>query len=163
MSNEAKASKPYVRRAITADATELAPNLRQDDLDEIAVGSGWEPEEALVNALMVSAQSWAIIHEGAVVALFGVAGLPGGGGTPWMMASEGLVRISKSLLRESRLWVRIMLVRYGSLQNLVWAGNSKHIEWLRWLGFHIAEDPTFIERNGRNVPFFHFHLKDNHV
>lgn len=81
-------------------------------------------------------------------------------GVPWMLASPTLSRIRKTFLRECRQYVEDMLLRYGHLENYVWAGNTVHIQWLKWLGFTIEPaKPHGID----SQPFHRFYMRTNCV
>ena len=165
MQNEAKVSKPYVRLAAREDAISLAPRLRKEDVEEIAHGSGLKPEAALRYALQVSNIAYAVIYESRVVALFGVSqelhwndGV--GIGYPWMLASPDIRRIRKSFLRECSIYVQSWLKVHGKLEGMVWAKNTVHTQWLKWLGFSL--DPA-IPHGINNEPFQRFYMEENHV
>jgi len=165
MPREAKVSKPYARLATMDDATELAPRLRKEDLEEIQHGTGLAPEVALKFALQVSNIAYAVVWRGQVVALFGVAGQLNwdegpGTGNPWMLASPELTSIRKSFLRECRGYVEEWLMVHGSLAGYVWAKNEVHIQWLRWLGFQFDEPVPY---GINNEPFMRFHMKEKDV
>lgn len=165
MQNEVKVSNPYVRLALKADASALAPRLRQEDVEEISHGSGLAPEVALRFALQVSNIAYAVIWKGEVVALFGVSqdldwNLGGGPGLPWMLASPEIRRIRKSFLRECSTYVQSWLKAHGKLEGMVWAKNTVHIQWLRWLGFEM--DPP-IPYGINNEPFQRFYMEAENV
>lgn len=134
MSNGVKLSKPFVREAVRADCTELAATMRQEDVQELWHHSRTCPLDALVNGF-----EWGscktVEWQGRVVAMFGVSGEVHGVGICWMLASDELVKIKKSFLKECSKYVRDMHKDYPVLGNMVWAGNAVHIQWLKWLGF----------------------------
>lgn len=165
MPNAAKVSKPFVRLATVADAIELAPRLRKEDLEEIGHGSGLPPEVALRYALQISNIAYAVVWRDQVVALFGVAQDLSWEGTvstgyPWMLAAPELTAIRKSFLRECRDYVGGWLKYHRKLEGFVWAKNEVHIQWLRWLGFQF--DPA-VPHGINDEPFMRFHLKEEDV
>jgi len=160
MSAEAKRSKPYVRPATREDCFILAPNLREEDRQEIVHASGLSPEISLRLAFAVSAKVWAGVWGDELVALFGVSGIPGQVGYPWMLASDSLSKIRKSFLRECRGYVLEMLREYRHLENCVWAENEVHIQWLRWLGFTFEPPVPF---GVNDQPFHRFYMKEEYV
>jgi hypothetical protein len=136
--------RPFVRLATRADAIDLAPRLRKEDVEEIAHGTGLPPELALRYSLGVSNIAYAVVWRDRVVALFGITewlhwGEGRGPGSPWMLASEELKDIRKSFLRHCRGYVERWLDVHGHLENQVWAKNEVHIQWLKWLGFQFDE------------------------
>lgn len=159
MQNEVKASKPYIRAATFEDAINLSPRLRQADLQEIFHGSGNRPMDVLLEGVAMSEFSNAVIHEDRVVAIFGVVGEPGRGGSPWMLASPDLEKIARPLLRQAKGVLNNMLHRYGYLENYVWSGNEKHVQWLRWMGFSFDAP---VPRGRHSEPYNRFYLKEVH-
>lgn len=159
MSAVVSRSKPYVRPATKEDCIDLAPRLREEDLEEIAHTWGLDSLRSILIGFHTS-ETYAVIWGTEVVALFGCRGIPGVIGIPWMVASPTLSKIRKSFLRECRGFVQFMLLYYGQLENHVWAGNKVHIKWLEWLGFTL--DPP--EPYGINdEPFHRFYMKNNNV
>ncbi|MBU1046963.1 DUF2833 domain-containing protein [Patescibacteria group bacterium] len=131
----------YVREATAKDAFELAPKLRQDDLDEIAAASGREPLNTLLEGIAHSAVPAAVIGDkGEVVALFGVVPTPlAGVGAIWLLGSDGLWTYRWQFLRESRQWIEDLQEAWPILWNFVYAENELHIKWLKWLGFNFTK------------------------
>ncbi|QBE66837.1 hypothetical protein [Pseudoduganella lutea] len=167
MQNEAKASKPYVRLATRKDTFELAPRLRQEDVEEVFHSSGMPPELALRFSLAVSNIAYAVVWRGQVIALFGIAGQltwgeEGATGFPWMLASEELPLIRKSFLRECRGYVEGWLEAHDELEGYAWAENQVHIQWLRWLGFTI-DPPVPFGINDQPFQRFYLRKEDHHV
>lgn len=126
-----------VRPATEADAIELAPRLRAADKAEIAAASGREPIEVLKEGVKLSSEVYAIERaEVGVIALFGVA--PGSApkmGVVWLLGSDALLDIRTTFLRHSREWLEQLFSNYDYLANAVYAANTAHVRWLRWLGF----------------------------
>jgi len=148
--------------ATRADAIELAPRLRKADLEELSHGTGLPPEIALRYALSLSNIAHAVVWRGRVVALFGIVGelrwddgKPAG--YPWMLASDDLVKIRKSFLRECRGYVEGWLEYHGLLEGYVWVENEVHIQWLRWLGFQF--DPP-APHGINDQPFMRFYMNE---
>lgn len=134
MSNEAKAPKPFVREARAEDVPFLAENIREEDRLEIWHGYRVTPEEAFQTGLEVSDTPYTVVWNDTPVAMFGVSGVAGVG-VPWMLATDDLRKIRKSFLRDCRSYVEGFHNEYPLLVNQVWAKNTTHIQWLKWLGF----------------------------
>lgn len=154
MSNVVKLSKPFIRETTTSDVLELSQTMRPEDVEELYHSSHNHPLHALSRGFDASSSIFTIEWQGEVVAIFGVVGTPGQGGSPWMLGSPKLNRCW-SLLRECRQVLSGYVKEYQYLTNAVWAKNATHIKWLQWLGF-IFEGSDL--RNGET--FLHFHLKD---
>jgi hypothetical protein len=157
MSVGARRSKPYVRPATREDCLSLAPNLREADLQELQHAVGLPAREVLLIGYHTADHFYAAVWEDEVVALFGVNGVPGVVGFPWMLASGALTGIRKSFLRECSGVVQGMLREYGTLENHVWAKNEVHIQWLRWLGFTVESAVPF---GIDGEPFHRFYMKE---
>lgn len=160
MSEETKLSKPYIRDASREDCIALSKNLRPADLEEISHASGLLPEQVLLLGYRTSVRTWAVMWKKEVVAIFGIGGIPGVIGYPWMLASPSLVKIRKSLLRGCASVLGEMLSMFPHLENQVWAGNALHIQWLQWLGFTL-EPAKPHDISGQ--PFHRFYMKDKNV
>lgn len=128
--------------------------MRWADAMEVGHGSGSTPREALISGNCYSREMFTVEWQGRPVAAFGVCGEPGGGGVPWMLATDDLPAIRKTFLRECRPVVERWLRQYTSLSNAVWSENTVHIEWIKWLGFTFHGSDI---RNGQT--FLHFHRK----
>lgn len=160
MSEETKPSKPVIREASREDCIALSKNLRKADLDEIFHAGRLLPEQELLLGYRTSTKTWSVVWEGEVIAVFGVGGIPGVIGFPWMLASPSLGKMRKSFLKGCRDVIKGMLKMYPLLENQVWAGNTVHIQWLKWLGFTI-EPASPHDISGQ--PFHRFYMKDTNV
>lgn len=156
MSNAAGLSKAFIRPATLKDIKELARTMRPEDRAEIRLSSGATPLVALTKGFVLSSSCSAVVRDGKVMAVFGVVGIAGVSGSPWMLGAPGIEQC-KSLLRECRKLLQGYLADYSYLSNACWAGNLVHIRWIKWLGF------TFSGSDFRSGELFlHFH-KDSHV
>ena len=153
MSSAAVPDKPFIREAVEADVGELAETMRLCDRAEVLHSSLSSPLQALLGGYLASRQCFAIEWQGRVVALFGVVGIKGSSGCPWMLGTDDLRRCW-SLLRECRERIDGYLEEYHFLTNAVWAKNTVHIKWIKWLGFTFEGSDV---RNGQT--FLHFHRR----
>ena len=153
MSSAASPSKPFIRPCTLGDVTELSTTMRQADVDEIHYSSLRSPLEALLGGCAATTEPMAIEWHGKVVAIFGVVGVDGQAGAPWMLGTDDLKRC-RSLLRECRKYLDRYAEQYCYLTNAVWSGNEVHIEWIKWLGFTFEGSDV---RNGQT--FLHFHRR----
>lgn len=130
-----------LRPATAYDAMSLAPRLREQDLEEIAHGSGAEPLSVLKNALRTSTFSQAITTDsGLVVALWGVVPLSDRQGSIWMLGAPEIEQVSLPFLRACRPSVDAMHAEFPELLCASWHRNELHHRWLRWLGFEQVGD-----------------------
>lgn len=147
------ASVPFIRKAGGLDVPRLASGMREEDRQEVWHSSRKSPLQALLQGCRAG-PCWAVERAGDVVAMFGVVGVAGQIGAPWMLASDDLKAIRKTFLRECRPVVDGWTAEYSYLTNAVWSKNTTHIEWLRWLGFQFEGSDI---RNGET--FLHFHRR----
>jgi hypothetical protein len=142
----------FARAYREGDEYDLAPRLRQADLQEIQAASGLDPIQALREGAQKSVPSCTIIGNiGYAAGMFGV--VPEGDfGRIWMFGSDELTKppLSRQFLRECRDFVNVMERPYLAIGNYIDARNMVHIRWLRWLGF------TFIRR----VPNYGFEQRE---
>jgi hypothetical protein len=132
--------------------------MREEDVKEIWHSSRGTPLSAL-RAGFAWPLCFTVEWQGRVVAMFGVGGTYGSLGFPWMLASDDLVKIKKSFIRECRRHVAEMQTFYPTLSNKVWAKNTAHIEWLKWLGFRFLE----AKPHGPDGELFIQFVKEAHV
>lgn len=125
--------------------------MRQEDREEVFHASGGTPLSALTRGLSTSHTCHTIEWNNKVVAIFGVGGVLGSWGSPWMLGTEDLRRCW-SLLRECREILEGYLEDYKHLANACWSKNDVHIKWIKWLGFTFEGSDI---RNGET--FLHFH------
>lgn len=150
--------KVLVRPVEPGDAEELAPRLRQADLDEIAAVSGRAPREALEGSVAMSTHSWAVEIDGELACLMGVTpvSILAGIGCPWLLGSDAVARHAGAFIKQTLVYIPLMLEAYPHLFNLVDARNTKAIRWLKRAGFNVMEPMLY----GRaKMPFHPFEMK----
>lgn len=131
--------------ATQAHAEALAPNLRPEDAAEVLASGGFTPLEALTASLAASDEAFALLFDGEVVALWGVAPIRAGllgppvAGAVWLLGSPALSKHRRHWLRLCRPAVAGMLHRWGVLVNAVDARYGAALRWARWLGFTVGE------------------------
>ncbi len=143
-----------IARATIQDVERLAPNLRQVDRDEITLAYGADPMDALWASYYASDMCWAATEGEDVVAVFGC-----GDHTPWLLGSELMSKVSRAIVRHSRLYIYFMLRQYGFLWNYVWHRNTVSIRWLRWCGFYVLDPVPYGQKGELFHPFFMMHTK----
>lgn len=160
MSNAVRPCKPYVRDTTVKDCAELAVTMREEDKREVWHASRSSPKDVLLKSVSSSRLCWTVMWQGKVVAIFGVCGTKNDTGIPWMLASDDLVKIRKSFLRECKDYVNKMQEHHPLLANIAWTKNTVHIQWLKWLGFEFQEPFPFGEDQEL---FTYFYRKTQHV
>jgi hypothetical protein len=150
----------YVRRVSPADCACLGSRLRVPDLAEMRVNWAGDPAAALQSSCAASEPGYAVTDEaGKVLAVFGVVPCSGydDAGFIWMMGSDDLVDRRIAFLRCSRSWLKVLQQRYRLLGNFVDQRNQVHIDWIRWMGFQVCDEPVSLGTLERR-PFLKFWL-----
>lgn len=147
-----------VREATADDIPAIAGAMRAADRAEIEASHGHTPDAALRSSLQHSTAAWVGVIEGVPVCMFGVGPISilSGRGAPWMLGTDHIDKWPRTFLRRCRPCVAAMLAVYPYLENYVDDRNEKSKQWLRWLGFALAEKPVTLP-NG--VAFRHFALQ----
>ena len=146
-----------VRPALVGDAADLAPRLRESDLQEIQANLGADPLVVLEQGALESKPFYAVVtDEDIPIALFGV--VPDMGdpdvGLVWLLASDELAEHRFFVLRNTRRWLDILQQQYRVLWNHIDARNELHIRWLEWSGFTLL---WRVENYGvEQRPFYEF-------
>lgn len=131
--------------ATEAHARELAPRLREEDAAEILASGGFTPLEALLDALAISTEAYAVSMRGELALMFGI--VPGsflsGEVYPWALTSAVVERFPRAFLRGSREVVGCWLERYPLLVQEVDARYRAALRWARAIGFDVAPAAPF--------------------
>lgn len=156
MSREVHQSKITTRRATYEDCLTLAPNLRQEDKDEVWAGNRLLPEEALIFSFRSCPDTYVAILNEEILCMFGCSPKDTEGfGTPWLLGTNEIKVFSQEFLSVSKQIFFHTSSPYYYLSNTVWTKNVVHIKWLKWMGFTI--EPTE-HLSPNNEPFFYFYM-----
>lgn len=131
----------HVRQSVLSDALELAPILRQADLDELAATRDNDPLFALVYPFTdLTSQRYSMIgDDDEVVGMFGV----NAEGAVWMLSSDLLYeKYKRQFIIEARYWIEILQGPHDLIFNYVDTRNRTAIRWLRFCGFTVQEPPV---------------------
>lgn len=147
----------FVRPASKADAITVAERLRDEDRAEVLAAGGIDPGVALPAQVGKTEMFAAGLQSNdRAEILFGcdpVAGYPYVG-VIWMLSTPVLFDHPVEFVITSRQVYQAYHEQYRVLTNFVDARNERHIEWLRWLGFHMLRR---VERFGaQSLPFIEF-------
>ena len=132
----------WVRDAKLADAYELSHNLREIDIEELNAGSDTSPIDALLGGFGgKGTKTKTIINEDKVIGMFGVGDCPHYEeyGVIWLLGSDGIDKINKQFLKESRRYVNDLQEPYKVVYNWVHPANWKSLKWLQFCGFEVRE------------------------
>lgn len=150
----------YVRPTEPLDILQLAPNLRQGDIDELTAASGVAPQVALEAGFILSDIPLTIClkEDDSPVAMFGTVNLHKKSakiGQIWLLGSDDMGKVGMRFARECKDWIRVMQENYDLLWNVVDKRNTVHIRWLKWCGFSFMRE---IPQYGKaQLPFYEFY------
>lgn len=150
-------------------ATALLADLRPADRAEVETLTGGTAQDFLplyLNALLAQegrgSHAYALFS--AAHTLAGVCGVAvdpeqADAGLIWMVGTREIDRRPLEFLRASRAWMagegRSHEPGWARLHNIVDARNTRHMDWLCWLGFEIDPEPQPHGADG--LPFHGFH------
>jgi len=132
----------WVRDSKLADAYELSHNLRKIDVEELNATSGTNALDALLGGFGgKGTQTKTIVNEDKVIGMFGVGDCPHFEeyGVIWLLGSDGIDKINKQFLKESRRYVNDLHKPYEVIYNWVHPANWKSLKWLQFCGFEVRE------------------------
>ena len=142
--------------ATEADAIELAPRLRAEDVAECEalLGPGAAPD-ALLASVRGAAEAWTGRVDGEIACMWGVnpATLIGVTGVPWMLGSDIAPAHATQWLRENKRWLPHALGLFPRLCNIVDARYDKAVRWIRWQGFTLHEALPLGFNGAMFIPF----------
>ena len=152
-----------VDRANKRDCLELAPKMRQSDIQEIWSSGRHTPTSGLLDSLEVSGEhAYSLKLDGEVVGIFGVAplGLLSNSrnvGIVWLMGSDNMTTNKKGFYKVSQRYLTKFLGLYKTVFNYVDERNTGSAKWLESLGFtSLHREPKYGEDE---VPF-NLYIKD---
>lgn len=149
-----------VRKAGVEDALALQGRLRQQDYDEVWAAHGHNPNEVLVACAQYSTMLWCADRGDTVAAVFGVA--PSiknkGEGQPWMLGADEICSDPRAFFSWPLEILPLMHGAFPVLRNMVDARNKKSIQWLRRMGFTMAQNT--VPYGPFNMPFYEFYKEE---
>lgn len=128
-------NKVLIVPSVAEDVFELKDNLRAEDIEEVRA-CGHTPEEALMMGYLWS-DCYSAKVNGKTEAMFGVSFYqqPKNFGLVWFLGSDEVFKHPVTLVKSGREFVQKWLKKYTVLYNAVDARNTRHIAWLRHIGF----------------------------
>ena len=154
----------YVREAVLNDALELAPNMKEGDVEEIKASNNLIPLEALVIPFTIpnSITYTAIGNREEPIAMFGSCPTPDEKtGVVWLLSAESLIQKTyrTRFLRECNHWIDVISKPYSYVYNHVDVRNWKSVRWLEHCGFNIIKTEPY----GVHQLDFHLLMRENNV
>ncbi len=139
-----------IREALFEDAVHIAYNMRDEDRKELQA-SGGDPVDLLLDGWAKSDWCKVALVDGLPSVIWGVSPCDEETGSPWLLATDAIVKIKKTFLMNCRPDVDRMQQQYKRLFNYVHINNKIAQQWLVWLGFDLHKEPT-----GENKDFYLF-------
>ena len=133
--------KYTVTQATLEDCLELAPKLRQSDIQEIWSSNRYTPTEALVESREASGKhAYTLNLDGIPVGMFGVAPLTSTSttsdiGVVWLLGADNMTSYKKGFYKVSIKYLQLFLDMYKTVFNYVDERNTISSKWLESLGF----------------------------
>ena len=151
-------SELIVRPARAEDVRYLADHLRCEDLAEIVAASNMDAYTAIGRGFVESVPRVTVEFRGKPAAMFGVVPTENlespRAGAIWLLGTDEIDLFKTRFLRESAQWLEFATRNYDVVGNVVDERNSKHVKWLKWLGFKFLRR---IPQYGHlGLPFYEF-------
>lgn len=117
--------------------------VRPADRVELWASSMTTPEAAIAKGFENSDCTMVGLADGVPVCIWGVVheSIIGNIGTPWMVATTALEKYARLFIKHCREEAMKSFDGYDVLENYVHAKNTKAIQWLKFLGFSVSEEP----------------------
>ena len=134
----------------------IAKDIRPEDREELWATAYCTPEQAMTEGLKCSDIVMTGVIDGVPVCMWGVV-RPSwliDIGTPWMVGSTLLDVHAMKFLRRCRRPLLALFEGYDRLENYVDARNTRSIQWLKFMGFNVDEEP--VEYGVEKMPFHRF-------
>jgi len=149
-----------VDKASIVDCLELAPKMRQSDIQEIWSSGRYTPTSGLVESLEVSGEhSYVLRLDGEAVGMFGVApcNKKNDIGVVWLMGTDNMTNNKRGFYKVSQKYLKKFLGLYKTVFNYVDERNTSSSKWLESLGFrNLHREPKF----GVDKVPFNLYVKD---
>lgn len=121
---------------------DLHSKIKQSDIDEVDASHGMTAKEALDMSLHNSHEAYTVTVDGKPEMMFGVVETDEDGvAIIWMLSSDEIFKMVtvKRFIRETKRWVKHFHKEFAVLFNHVDERNMRSLNWLRRVGFKLAE------------------------
>jgi hypothetical protein len=144
-------------RATIEHARDMAPRMRQMEVDEIMSSHGMKPLECLSVGVSDSVLSWAWIIDGRVGCMFGITRLNmlDNDCYAWLLSSDLVDKYPRLFARRCKELLPELLFYNGKLIGHVDSRYDLSIRWLKWMGAKIDDAEPF---GVQGLPFHRFTL-----
>lgn len=123
----------------------MVGRLREADHEECMASNGCSADTGLRRSFETSDVCWVATLDGQPVFAFGVSrtSILCGTGHPWLLGTDGILKVGRETVRQSKRYVQEMLSRVDMLENWVDNRNTVSIKWLKWCGFKFDKAAPF--------------------
>lgn len=125
--------------SVLNDVYELAPYLRQDDINEIKA-LGYKPEQSLLRGFIYSDVCYSVKYKNKVIGMFGTANynLPDKWGSIWFLGSDETINFPITFIKEGKKLLEQAFQKYDIIINAVDSRNTSHIRYIERIGLTIS-------------------------
>jgi hypothetical protein len=127
-----------------AQVHQIIDELREIDRIELTITSG-NPGAAILAGWEQSAYRRVVLVDESPAAVYGVVPTPllaDGSAAPWMVATPAIEQVSREFLLSCPKEIEAMRQGFTDLRNATHKDNTTSINWLRWLGFRVSDEPV---------------------
>lgn len=144
-----------IRPTTAADILDLAPRLREADLEEIKALTGLGPLEALALGLFQSDTCITCVSaEGVIVGVCGIAPYDDGEtASVWFLTAPEIAQHIRELAVKGKEWLDQQNSIYPILMNYVTEDNTVHLRLIKYLGFTLGTPFNIHGTDTRVIPF----------
>ena len=130
--------------SVLDDVYELAPHLRQDDINEVQA-LGFKPEQSLLQGFIYSDTCYSAKYQGKTIGMFGATNynLPDKWGSVWFLGSDETMKFPVAFIKEGKKLLKQAFQKYDIMVNAVDSRNTSHIRYIEHIGL-IISNPIMI-------------------
>jgi hypothetical protein len=149
----------HVRPSSVGDPALLAPHLREADVEELAAASHRSPQDVLSLGFTLGRPCRTFVGDtGNVIAMFGVTPMPTDSpvkyGVVWCLTTPELFKKKMYFMRHCREEMKEVCKGYDKVLNFVYYKNTRHIRWIKAMGFTMEDKPRPF--GWQELPFYYF-------
>ncbi len=148
----------FVRNATPADALDIAHRLRPEDRAEAIAATGGDPRFLLPLAVQGGREVLVagLQSNNRPEILFGVDPIPGvaRAGLIWLLSTPEIYDHPVEFVMRTRELLDGFHERYDLLTNFMDERNTRHLKWLKWMGFKLIRRVECF--GAQNLPFIEF-------
>lgn len=145
-----------IRPSTKKDCVHIGYFMREQDAMEMWSAFRYSPIEAALDSYKKAFISLTIEKDGKPIVMFGIMPKSMASGAMWLLSTNGIYKIGRIFVRNSKAWVSDMLEFYPHLWGMVDLRNTVSKRWLDYLGCKWGDIiPYGIDK----MPFQYFEFK----